>query len=178
MYICMESRKMVLMNLFSRKEWRRRPGEWTCGHSGGRRGGTKGGSSIKIHTPPGWEGQLVRSCAQHRSPGCDDGRRAGWGRREVQEEGMYVSFWVVHIVRGFPDSSAGKEFTCSTGDLSSMSGLGRSHGEGKGSPLQYSGLENSMDWTVRGVAKSQTRLSDFHSLTHSHCCMTDSNTAL
>ena len=44
-------------------------------------------------------------------------------------------------------------------------GLGRSPGEGKGSPLQYSGLENSMDCTVNGVSKSQTRLSDFHSLT-------------
>ena len=37
-----------------------------------------------------------------------------------------------------------------------------SPGEGKGYPLQYSGLENSMDCIVHGVAKSQTRLSDFH----------------
>ena len=36
-----------------------------------------------------------------------------------------------------------------------------SPGEGKGYPLQFSGLENSMDCVVRGVAKSQTRLSDF-----------------
>ena len=41
-------------------------------------------------------------------------------------------------------------------------GLGRSPGEGKGYPLQYSGLENSMDCIVYGVAKSWTRLSDFH----------------
>ena len=41
-------------------------------------------------------------------------------------------------------------------------GLGRSPGEGKGYPLQYSDLENSMDCIVLGVAKSQTRLSDFH----------------
>ena len=41
-------------------------------------------------------------------------------------------------------------------------GLGRSPGEGKGCPLQYSGLENSMDCIVHGVAKSWTRLSDFH----------------
>ena len=40
-------------------------------------------------------------------------------------------------------------------------GLGRSPGEGKGYPLQYSGLENSQDYIVHGVAKSQTRLSDF-----------------
>ena len=40
--------------------------------------------------------------------------------------------------------------------------LGISPGEGKGYPLQYSGLENSMDGIVHGVAKSRTRLSDFH----------------
>ena len=48
------------------------------------------------------------------------------------------------------------------GDLGSIPGLGRSPGEGTGCPLQYSGLEISMDCTVHGVAKSQTRLSDFH----------------
>ena len=44
-------------------------------------------------------------------------------------------------------------------------GLGISPGERKGYPLQYSGLENSTDCTVHGVAKNQTQLSDFHSLT-------------
>ena len=44
----------------------------------------------------------------------------------------------------------------------SIPGLGRSPGEGKGYPLQYSGLENSMDYTVHGIAKSWTRLRDFH----------------
>ena len=48
------------------------------------------------------------------------------------------------------------------GDLGSIPGLGRSPGEGNGYPLQYSGLENSMDCVVHGVAKSQTQLSDFH----------------
>ena len=43
-------------------------------------------------------------------------------------------------------SSAGKESTCNAGDLGSIPGLGRSPGEGKGYPFQYSGLENSMDW--------------------------------
>ena len=56
----------------------------------------------------------------------------------------------------------GKESASSAEDLGSISGLGRSPGEGKGCPLQYSGLENSMDCIVHGVAKSQTRLSDFH----------------
>ena len=50
----------------------------------------------------------------------------------------------------------------SGGDLGSIPGLGRSPGEGKGYPLQYFGLENSMDYTVHGVTKSRTRLSDFH----------------
>ena len=48
------------------------------------------------------------------------------------------------------------------GDLGLVLGLGRSHGEGKGYPLQYSGLENSMDCVVHGVAKSWTQLSNFH----------------
>ena len=56
----------------------------------------------------------------------------------------------------FPCGSTGKESTCNAGDLGSIPGLGRSHGEGKGYSLQYSGLENSMDCTVHGVAKSQT----------------------
>ena len=57
--------------------------------------------------------------------------------------------------------SAGKEPTCNAGDLGSIPGWGRSHGDGNGYPLQYSGLENSMDFVVQGVTKSQTLLSDF-----------------
>ena len=49
------------------------------------------------------------------------------------------------VFLGFPCGSAGKESTCSAGDLSSIPGLGRSPGEGIGYPCQYSGLENSMD---------------------------------
>ena len=45
---------------------------------------------------------------------------------------------------GFPDSSVGKESACNAGDPGSIPGLARSPGEGKGYPLQYSGLENSM----------------------------------
>ena len=63
---------------------------------------------------------------------------------------------------GFPDSSVGKESTCNVGDLGSILGLGRSAGERKGYPLQYSGLENSMDFIVHAVTKSWTQLSDFH----------------
>ena len=59
------------------------------------------------------------------------------------------------LVLGFPCGSAGKESAGNAGELGSISGLGRSPGEGKGYPLQYSGLENSVD-TVHGVAQSQT----------------------
>ena len=63
---------------------------------------------------------------------------------------------------GCSSGSAGKEFACNAGDLGSISGLGWSPGEGNGYPLQYSGLENSMDFIVHGVTKSPTWLSDFH----------------
>ena len=63
---------------------------------------------------------------------------------------------------GFPGGSAGKESACNAGDLGSIPRLERFPGEGKGCPLQYSDLENSMDCVVHGVTKSQTRLSDFH----------------
>ena len=51
---------------------------------------------------------------------------------------------------GFPASSAGNESACNAGDSSSIPGLGRSAGEGKGYPLRYSGLENSMDYNPWG----------------------------
>ena len=54
----------------------------------------------------------------------------------------------IPISLGFPCASAGKEFICNAGDLGLLPGLGRSPGEGKGCPLQYSGLENSMDYPV------------------------------
>ena len=52
------------------------------------------------------------------------------------------------------DSSVGKESACNSGHLGSIPGLGRSPGEGNSYPLQYSGLENSIDCIVHGVAKS------------------------
>ena len=55
-----------------------------------------------------------------------------------------------------------KKSACNMGDLSSIPVLGRSPGEGKSYPLQYSGLENSMDSMIHGVTKSSTRQSDFH----------------
>ena len=66
------------------------------------------------------------------------------------------------VFLGFPGGSAGKESTWNARDLGSIPGLRRSPGEGKGYPLQYSGLENTTDWIVHGVTKSQTQLSNFH----------------
>ena len=66
-----------------------------------------------------------------------------------------IGWWI-------PGSSAGKESACNVGDLGSIPGLGRSPGEGNGYPLQYSGLENSMDCIVQGITNSWPRLSDFH----------------
>ena len=74
--------------------------------------------------------------------------------------------------QGFPGGSAGKESACNARDLSSVPGLGRSPGERKGYPLQYSGLENSMDSILHGVAKSRTRLSNFHFSLHEDDRMT------
>ena len=68
------------------------------------------------------------------------------------------------VFLGFPCASAVKESTCNAEDLGLIPGLGRSPGERKGYPLQYSGRENSMDCIVHEVAKSQTQLSDFHFL--------------
>ena len=62
----------------------------------------------------------------------------------------------------FPVYQIGKESACNAGDSSLIPGSGRSPGEGKGYPLQYSGLENSMDCIAHGLTKSQTWLSGFH----------------
>ena len=71
-----------------------------------------------------------------------------------------------NLRRGFPGGSEVKASACNAGDLGLIPGSGRSPGEENGNPLQYSCLENPMDggaWraTVHGVARSQTRLSDF-----------------
>ena len=63
---------------------------------------------------------------------------------------------IVILDKGFPDSSLGKESACHTGDPGSIPGSGRSAGEEIGYPLQYFGLDNSMDYIVHEIAKSQT----------------------
>ena len=81
--------------------------------------------------------------------------------RAMISSSLYVIIYGASLV-----AQAGKESTCNWGDLGSIPELGRSPGEGKGYPLQYSGLENSMDYTwghkelLSMGSQSQTQLSD------------------
>ena len=90
-----------------------------------------------------------------------------WQRIRLQYRRPHFNSWVgkipwrrdrlpTPVFWGFPCGSAGKESTCNVRDLGSIPGLGRCRGEGKGYPLQYSDLENSME------SQSLTRLNDFH----------------
>ena len=74
--------------------------------------------------------------------------------KKLSQSGKDTQLWICLVVKGFRDSSVGKEFACSVGHLGSVPRLGRCPGEGKGYPLQYSSLENS--WTVQSsVSKSE-----------------------
>ena len=79
-------------------------------------------------------------------------------KQESSRKNIYFCFI------GSPHSSIGKESAYNVEDLGSIPGLGWCPGEGRGYPLQYSGLENSMDCIVHGVSRSWTQLSDFHFL--------------
>ena len=70
------------------------------------------------------------------------------------------------VFLGFTCGSAGKESVCSVGDLGLIPGLGRSPGGGKGYPLQYSGLENSMDCISSMLTHARILLIIFHRLNY------------
>ena len=81
-------------------------------------------------------------------------------KRQQQQQRYHFNH--LFLYSGFSGFSDRKESTCNVGDLGSISGLGRSPGEGNSNTLKYSGLENSMDkrawWaTLHGVTKSQTK---------------------
>ena len=106
-------------------------------------------------------------CSPHSSGKADSCQREF---TNVLSPGFQLRNLVTNYIDG-PHGLDGKESACNVGDLGSVLGLGRSPGEGNGSPLQYSCLENSMDrraWqtTVHGLAKSRTQLSDSHTHTH------------
>ena len=94
------------------------------------------------------------------------GRKHNYGGGEIQVGKYNLQIFPLLnkfiLLGSFPCDSASKESACNVGDLGSIPGLGRSPGEGNSYPLQYSGLENSMDCIVHGIAKSWTRLSNFH----------------
>ena len=85
------------------------------------------------------------------------------GGREIQLEEQRDQYMGVKAQKGFPCGSAGKDSACHVGDLGLIPGLGRSLGEGNGYPLQYSGLENSMDCIVHGGHKESDMIEQ---LTH------------
>ena len=81
-----------------------------------------------------------------------------WGLATGRRNNQHTKYQIVikkkkkkeiSALRSFPHSSVGEESACNAGNLGSIPGLGRSPGEGKGYPLQYSCLENSMDWSKR-----------------------------
>ena len=81
---------------------------------------------------------------------CNAGDPLGW------EDPLQKDRLPTPVFLGFPCGSAGKEYACNAGDLGLIPGLGRSPGEGKGNPVQYSGLEHSVDCLVHGVEESDT----------------------
>ena len=111
--------------------------------------------------------QMLKNHLQCRRPWFDSCVRKICWRRDRLPTPVFL---------GYSGGSASKELTCNVGDLGSIPGFQRYPGEGKGYPLQYSGLENSMDCIVHRVAKSQTRLKDilFHIESESHSVLSDS----
>ena len=136
------------------KETTPREGQWTTctthmaascdGHTGSREAGTAqaSGSVLRtLPTRPQSQGGIRLQC---RRPRFDSWvRKIRWRRDRLPTP----------LSLGFPGGSAGKESACNAGDLGLIPGLGRSPGEGKHYPLQYSGLENSMDYVIHGVAE-------------------------
>ena len=118
------------------------------------------------------------STTQGSNPGFLDCRQILYHLRHQESLNNRVVKYKVSLVLstvmkslGFPCGSGGKESTCNTGDLGSIPGLGRSPGEGNGYPLQYSGLENSMDCTVHGVSRTELfSLSLSFNEGTNHCC--------
>ena len=131
----------------------------------------------------GWwaEGELWRSSKQKALGWCISS--VSWLWRWVMRIYTWWVWWrrdrlPTPVFLGFPGGSEGKESAHNAGDLSSIPGLGRSPGEVKGYPLQYSGLENSMDYTVHEVAKSDmtewisvSHVMELHRTTYTHKCM-------
>ena len=84
----------------------------------------------------------------------------------TRSQRLFSVFQGTSTVLCFPGGSDGKESTCNVGDLGSVPGLGRPPGEGKGYPLQYSGLENSMDCLSTWGPKELDTTESFHFISY------------
>ena len=112
-----------------------------------------------------WVWSLARELRSHASHGMTRNKQ----KHQKKKRNVHIKWknYTAHksdlnkAINGFPGGSAGKESSCNAGDPGSIPGLRRSPGEGKGYPLQYSGLKNSMEWIDR-LTKTRTQLSDFH----------------
>ena len=105
-------------------------------------------TSLTVHAFTEGSGSILAG----KESTCDAGDTGSWVRK---------IHWRRHrlptpVFLGFPGGSEGKESACNAGDLGSIPGLERSPGEANSYPLQYSGLENSMDCMAHQVAKSWT----------------------
>ena len=105
------------------------------------------------HTGPPWQLSWSRIHLQCRRPQFNSWVGKILWRRDRLSTPLFLDF---------PCGSAGKESACNAGDQGLIPGLGRSPEEGKGYPLRYSGLENSMDYIAHGVAESRAQLSNLH----------------
>ena len=120
-------------------------------------------------------GRCVENSLERRKRGsqrqrtCTTAGRSGASRFQAEQVGGFSSespvTTAIKCSLHWPGGSDGKESTCNAGDMGSIPGLGRSPGERKGYPLQYSSLEKSKDrgaWraTVHMVIKSWTRLNN------------------
>ena len=121
------------------------------------------------------EGQRSLACSTHGVANCQTPLATEQHKECTQfNQVIYLRTNRIYFPfrQGFPCNSAGKETACNARDLGLIPGLGRSPGEGKGYPLQYSCLENFMDCIVHGVTKSQTQLSNFYFLSDTYTfCM-------
>ena len=96
---------------------------------------------------------LAPSSSAGKESACDAGDPVHFlGREDPLEKGQAPT----PVVLGFPGGSAGKESSHNAADLGLIAGLGRFPGEEEGYPLQYPGLENSMNCIAHGVTKNQT----------------------
>ena len=107
----------------------------------------------KVSNSYGGKGRQLQICLQ-----CRRLRFGSWVKKTPWRRDRLPT----PVFLGFPCDSAGTESACNVGDLGLIPGLKRSPGEGKGYPLQYSSLGNSMHCVVHEVTKSWPQLSDFH----------------